>query len=76
MGFRRFRDRDGNEWEVRVRSRDEWEFLPVGDQRGEPRVARAPGYEQDPFELSQEELQRVWDASAPPRRRQVKNPFE
>jgi hypothetical protein len=34
-----------------------------------------PGYEQDPYELSQEELQRLLDASTPLAKRSVKNPF-
>lgn len=75
MGYRRFRDRDGLEWDVRVRSRDEWEFEPVGDNRSARRLARAPGYEKDPFEMSREELQRVFDAAAAAPRRQVKKPF-
>jgi hypothetical protein len=75
MGYRRFRDREGQDWEVKALSRDEWEFSTVGLEPPERRLARAPGYERDPFELSQEELQRLLDGATAPRRRQTKNPF-
>lgn len=75
MGYRRFVDRDGHQWEVRVRSRDEWELDPVGDNPHRPRSARSPGYERDPFELSIEELQRLLDGSDPGSTRRVKSPF-
>jgi hypothetical protein len=64
MGHRRFRDRAGQDWEVRARTRDEWELDPVGENPDRPRTVGAPGYERDPYELSVEELQRLLDASA------------
>ena len=57
MAHRRFRGPDGQDWEVRVRSRSEWEFEPVAGNPGPPRLVEPPGYETDPFELSTEELQ-------------------
>lgn len=75
MGFRRFTDRDGRQWEVRPRTRDEWDLDPVGDNPERRRTTKAPGYEQDPYELSQEELQRLLDGSDPGPARQVKSPF-
>jgi hypothetical protein len=75
MAFRKFQDGDGHEWEVRVRSREEWDFDPVGDNPHRPRTARAPGYETDPFELSKEELQRLLDESDPGSARRAKSPF-
>lgn len=75
MAGRRFADRDGNRWEVRVRSRSEWEFEPVEGNPGPARAAASPGYEKDPFELSVEELQRVLDSSRPPSARPRKSPF-
>ena len=75
MAFRRFTDRDGQEWEVRPRSRAEWDLEPVGENPGRARLARSPGYEKDPFELSREELQRLLDQSAPPPTRSLKSPF-
>ena len=76
MGFRRFKDREGCAWEVRVRSRDEWEFEPVAENPGPARAGAAPGYEADPFELSVEELQRLLDTARPPRGPSKPSPFK
>ena len=75
MAYRKFIDRDGNEWEVRDRSRSEWEFAPISDNPEAPRTAPAPGYEKDAFELSKEELQRLLDSAQPARPRQRRSPF-
>jgi hypothetical protein len=75
MGYRRFTDRDGNEWEVQDSSGLEWRMLPVsGNQQSQVNV-RVPGYESDPFELSNEELQRLLDAARPARSNKSENPF-
>ena len=63
MGYRRFTDRQGNRWEVKPRSRYEWHFEPVQGNPAGRRVGTAPGYEQDPFELSEQELTRIFDAA-------------
>lgn len=76
MGFRRFTDRQGRTWEVRPRSKAEWEFEPIGGGAGETLVADAPTYESDPFELSTEELQRVLDRARPARTRSKPSPFK
>lgn len=75
MAFRRFSDRDGRTWEVRPVSRSEWELSPVGENRERARTVASPGYEKDPFELSQEELQHLLAGSSAAPKRQVKNPF-
>lgn len=75
MGFRKFVDRERQPWEVRDLSRSEWEFSPSGDNPARPRTVQPPGYEQDPYELSQEELQRLLDASLPRPERPRKSPF-
>lgn len=75
MGFRKFIDRAKQAWEVREVSRAEWEFSPSGDNPGPPRTVAAPGYEQDPYELSQEELQALLDRSVAPPPRARKSPF-
>ena len=75
MGFRRFVDRDKHTWEIRDVSRSRWEFSPAGDNPLPVRSVDPPGYEQDPYELSQEELQRLFDASVAPAKRPIKNPF-
>lgn len=75
MGFRKFIDRDRLQWEIRTVSRTEWEFAPAGDNRERPRSVKPPGYEQDPYELSQEELQGLLDGSTSAPVRQRKSPF-
>lgn len=72
---RRFRDPAGHEWEVRPRSRDEWEFSPVGENPGPARLGLAPSYERDPYELSAEELARLLAAAVAPTRRIRPSPF-
>jgi len=76
MAFRKFVDRSGLEWEVRPRTKAEWDLEPVGSNPNRARTARSPGYEKDPFELSREELQGLLDESAPPPSRERKNPFK
>ncbi|MGH7560359.1 MAG: hypothetical protein ACRENB_04990 [Gemmatimonadales bacterium] len=76
MGFRRFTDRDGRQWEIRPRTRDEWDLDPFGDNPERRRTVKAPGYERDPYELSQEELQRLLDASSAGPSRQIRSPFK
>jgi len=76
VAFRKFTDRDGREWEVRIRSRTEWELEPVGNNPERARTAPAPGYEKDPFELSREELQHLLDSSTATPSRSMKSPFK
>jgi hypothetical protein len=72
MSYRRFTDRSGNVWEIHDRSRNEWDFTPASGNPEARRTVPAPGYENDPFELSTEELQRMLDSvrsAEPPARR-------
>ena len=62
MGYRRLTDRDGEVWDVKDQSDSVWRFEPVGGNAADPVDAQAPGYQKDPFEMSQEELQRMLDA--------------
>lgn len=79
MGYRRLIDRDGEAWDVKDQSGSVWRFEPVGGNPGDPVDAEAPGYQKDPFELSQEELQRMLDEgqrqSGAWKRREKKSPF-
>lgn len=75
MGYRRFTDRDGNEWEVKDHSDREWLLVPVSGNRQLPLTVPAPGYDNDPFELSNEELQRLVDASQRGRSTPRNSPF-
>jgi hypothetical protein len=75
MANRAFADRSGNRWELRTRSRSEWEFEPIEGNPGPARLGAPPGYEADPYELSVEELQRILDAAALRRPPRAKSPF-
>ena len=75
MANRTFSDRSGNRWEIRTRSRSEWEFEPIEGNPGPACLATPPGYESDPYEMSVEELQRILDAAAPRRGPKAKSPF-
>ncbi len=75
MGDRRFQDREGRRWDVRVRGRREWIFEPAEDNPDPRRSVTPPGYEADPFELSIEELQRLLDAAPTPSARTPRSPF-
>lgn len=75
MAHRKFTDREGRKWEVRPRTRSEWDLEPIGENQERGRSVPSPGYEKDPFELSEEELQGLLDGSAPPPRRPKPSPF-
>ena len=75
MAFRKFVDRDGHEWEVRPRSRSQWDLEPAGMNPGKARSVASPGYEKDPYELSKEELQGLLDSAPQPKSRNIKSPF-
>lgn len=76
MGYRRFTDQAGNEWEVRDLTRSEWELQPVSGSGERPRRIPAPGYESDPFELSEEELQKLLgEGGDSGRSRPARSPF-
>ncbi len=78
MAYRTFTDRKGRTWEVRDRSKTDWEFIPIGSNNERTKTVPAPGYEKDPFELSLEELERVFDQadSSGARTRPTKSPFK
>ena len=77
MAYRAFTDTEGRRWEVRVRTKSEWELLPMGENRERMRTVNPPGYERDPFEMSEEELQRLLGAPGQePRTRPPKSPFK
>lgn len=78
MAYRSFTDRKGRTWEVRDRSKSEWEFLPVGTNTERAKTVQAPGYEKDPFELSLEELERLFEQpdTSGARTRPTKSPFK
>ena len=65
---RKFKDRSGTPWTVeREHGRSELVFREVHGEQGEERVAPLPSHThtQDPYELSDAELQRMLDRSTP-----------
>lgn len=69
---RKFTDRSGQSWTVeREHGRQELVFRPVHGKQSDERTAPLPSHRhtQDPYELSQAELQRMLDGSKPRYRR-------
>ena len=66
MANRKFKDRDGRDWEVRDRSSSEWILEPILDNPLRQRRVKPPRYEEDPFELTDRELQRLLDENPDP----------
>lgn len=76
MSYRRFVDREGRSWEVRDRSRSRWEFHPISGNTSSAVPVSAPTYESDPYELSDQELQKLLDQElGRPARSASKSPF-
>ena len=74
MSHRKFSDRRGNRWEVRVSSRAEWTFEPMPGNPHPPRRVRPPLYAgDDPFELSEQELQTIFGSATPDIRTEKKS---
>ena len=62
---RKFKDRTGAPWIVeREHGRRELVFRPAHGEQGDERVVPLPGHTQDPYELSDDELQRFLDRAA------------
>ncbi len=76
MAYRKFVDKDGRSWEIRDVTRSVWEFVPdSGNPRNKTTVS-TPNYENDPYECSNEELQRLLDGAGDTGRRgPPKSPF-
>lgn len=63
---RKFVDRNGKPWDVeREHGRRQLVFRPIEGSSADERNSPAPGHTDDPFELSDEELQRLLDRSRP-----------
>ena len=61
---RKFTDRTGTAWIVeREHGRTELVFRPAHGAQAEERTVPLPGHTQDPYELSESELQRFLDRS-------------
>lgn len=63
---RKFTDRAGRAWDVdREHGRRQLVFRPVEGPESDERIAPAPTHTDDPFELSDAEIQRLLDRSRP-----------
>lgn len=67
MAERKFQDREGRGWRVRPESRTRWWLEPLPGNDEMKRAARPPGHTDDPFELSEKELQQLLDGALPSR---------
>lgn len=59
MSVRNFKDTSGRRWQVKIRSRREWLLEPLPGNPETSRTVEPPLYAEDPFELSEQELQRI-----------------
>jgi len=75
VGYRRFVDGEGGRWEIRIEASGEWRFEPVSGNPRPTSRARPPLYARDPFELSEQELQRILGGARPIERRTAPSPF-
>ena len=65
MSYRKFKDRAGNVWQIKDESLNRWVFDPVPGNPSGPLTVTPPGYTDDPFEMSEAELQRLIDGARP-----------
>ncbi len=65
MSYRNFKDRSGAVWLVKDESLGRWVFDPAPGNPSDPRTVTPPGYTDDPFEMSEAELQRLLDSGRP-----------
>jgi len=65
MSYRKFTDRSGTAWQVKDETLNRWVFDPVPGNPSDPRTVTPPTYTDDPFEMSEGELQRLLDKARP-----------
>lgn len=61
MSYRKFTDRSGAAWQVKDDSLNRWTFDPLPGNPSRPRTVTPPSYTDDPFEMSEGELQHLFD---------------
>lgn len=76
MAHRKFKDRQGRGWQARVESKRRWWLEPLPGNEEARRLATPPTYADDPFELSEQELQRVLKGARPSRGAPGPPPFK
>ena len=62
---RRFEDARGDSWEIRPRSDYKWHFVPLEGDDAMRKIVTPPPETDDPFDLSEKELQRLLDSGIP-----------
>ena len=63
--LRRFEDARGDGWEIRPQADYKWHFVPLEDNDGIRKIGTPPPETDDPFDLSEKELQRLLDSGIP-----------
>lgn len=62
---RRFEDAAGNGWEIRADHDFKWQFLPLEGNDSIRKIVTPPPEADDPFDLSEKELQRLLQSAIP-----------
>ena len=76
MSHRKFSDRQGRRWQVKVTSKADWLFEPIMGNPGPARRGEPPHYAgDDPFELSELELQSILGDASPTESGPKASPF-
>lgn len=62
---RKFEDARGDSWEIRPERDFKWYFVPLEGNEAIRRIVTPPPRADDPFELSEQELQKLLDSGIP-----------
>jgi hypothetical protein len=62
---RKFEDARGDGWEIHPREDYKWYFVPLEDNDAIRTIVTPPPQVDDPFELDQQELQKLLDGGIP-----------
>lgn len=63
--YRRFEDARGDGWEIRPQEVYKWQFMPLEGNDSIRKIVTPPPGVDDPFALSEKELQRLLDSGIP-----------
>lgn len=64
---RRFEDAAGNGWEIRAEHDFKWQFLPLEGNDSTRKIVTPSPEADDPFDLTEKELQRLLQSGIPTR---------
>ena len=62
---RRFEDARGNSWEIRPEEDYKWYFVPLEGNDSTRKITTPPPEADDPFDLDEDELQKLLDSGIP-----------